>query len=119
MRVGGAIGRWEQEPVTRFRHWLRRVAKNAILSALSRSPRDAGAGGSDIQDLLAEQPTVTPAVEQELAFGVHARGVSPDQWVRRPSSGLQSVFKAWKVRVERSLGNLRAEAVITNSLEVD
>ncbi len=66
VRVAGAIDRWEQEPGTRFRHWLRRVAKNVILSALSRSPRDAAAGGSELQELLATQPEVAAALEQEL-----------------------------------------------------
>jgi len=69
MRVAGAIDRWEEtEPGTRFRHWLRRVAKNAIFSALSRSPKDAAVGGSEVQDLLSEQPEIAPGAEQELAL---------------------------------------------------
>jgi RNA polymerase sigma-70 factor (ECF subfamily) len=69
IRVAGAIDRWEKtEPSTRFRHWLRRVAKNAIFSALSRSPKDAAAGGSEVQDLLSEQPEIAPEAEQELAL---------------------------------------------------
>ena len=67
MRVAGAIDRWERKPGARFRHWLRRVAKNSILSELSRSPKDAPVGGSDIQELMAEQPAATSEVEQELA----------------------------------------------------
>jgi RNA polymerase sigma-70 factor (ECF subfamily) len=68
IRVAGAIDRWEPEPGRRFRHWLRSVAKNAILSALSRSPRDAAVGGSDVQALLAEQPDAPSALEKELAL---------------------------------------------------
>jgi len=69
IRVAGAIDRWEKtEPGSRFRHWLRRVAKNAIFGALSRSPKDAAAGGSELQDLLNEQPEIAPEVEQELAL---------------------------------------------------
>ena len=67
MRVAGAIDRWERKPDARFRHWLRRVAKNSILSELSRSPKDAPVGGSDIQELMAEQPAATSEFEQELA----------------------------------------------------
>ena len=67
MRVASAIDRWEEKPGARFRHWLRRVAKNSILSALSRSPKDAPVGGSDIQELMTEQPAGASDVEQELA----------------------------------------------------
>lgn len=63
MRVAGAIDRWERKPGARFRH----VAKKSILSQLSRSPRDAPVGGSNIQELMAEQPAATSEVEQELA----------------------------------------------------
>ena len=68
IRVAGAIDRWEQQPGTRFRHWLRRVAKNAILTSLSRSPKDLAAGGSDMHELLVKQPEVTSAIEQDLAL---------------------------------------------------
>ena len=69
MRVAGAIDKWEKtDPTTRFRHWLRRVAKNAIITALTRSPKDAAVGGTNVQDLLGEQPEVSTDVEQELAL---------------------------------------------------
>ena len=69
MRVAGAIDRWERtDPTTRFRHWLRRVAKNAIFTALTRSPKDAAAGGTDIQKLLSEQPEIVTDIEPELAL---------------------------------------------------
>ena len=66
-RVAGAIGRWEKkDPSSRFRHWLRRVAKNAILTALSRAPRDPASGGSSVRDLLDEVPAPPSDVEQEI-----------------------------------------------------
>jgi RNA polymerase sigma-70 factor (ECF subfamily) len=69
MRVAGAIDQWEKtDPTTRFRHWLRRVAKNAIITALTKSPKDAAAGGTDMQQLLSEQPETAMAIEQELAL---------------------------------------------------
>ncbi|MFN3193677.1 MAG: RNA polymerase sigma factor [Aureliella sp.] len=68
MRVAGAIQTWKKSsPETRFRHWLRRVARNAIATAFSRHPKDAGAGGSEVLDLLAEQPAFAADVEQEFA----------------------------------------------------
>ncbi|MFN3167694.1 MAG: RNA polymerase sigma factor [Phycisphaeraceae bacterium] len=92
MRVAGAIDRWEPNaPGVRFRHWLRRVAKNAILNALTRSPRDAAAGGTAAQDLLREQPAASPELEEELrlesmrerylrAAASVQHDVSPDTW---------------------------------------
>ena len=65
VRVSRAIDGWEKQPGTRFRHWLRKVANNAILSALTRLPRDAAAGGSVARDLLDEH-SESSNVQQEL-----------------------------------------------------
>lgn len=55
MAVASAIGNFEkQNDEVRFRHWLRRIARNAIINALTRQPRDRGAGGSVVQELLLE-----------------------------------------------------------------
>ena len=57
MAVAASIGRWEKTgESTRFRHWLRRVARNAIINAVSRRPPDQATGTSSIQDLLEECP---------------------------------------------------------------
>lgn len=57
MSVAAAIGHWEKSSESvRFRHWLRRVARNAIINALSRRPHDRAAGGTSVQELLMEQP---------------------------------------------------------------
>ena len=66
VRIAGAIGRYEQQPGTRFRHWLRRIAKNAIFTAIEQRPRDAAVGGSVAQDHLLEEAEVSPQVEQEI-----------------------------------------------------
>jgi RNA polymerase sigma-70 factor (ECF subfamily) len=91
MRVASSIQRWEKnDPETKFRHWLRRVVRNTIFSALSRQPKDA-AGGSEMLDLLAGQPKNEKLVEQELATEtmreqyLHAaavvkKDVDPDTW---------------------------------------
>jgi RNA polymerase sigma-70 factor (ECF subfamily) len=69
IRVLGAIDRWEKtDPNTGFRHWLSRVAKNAILTALAKSSKDVALGGTDVQDLLHEQPDLDPSIEQEFAL---------------------------------------------------
>ena len=55
LAVASTIGQWEQRgKSTRFRHWLRRVTRNAILNALSRGPKAQAIGGSSIQELLAQ-----------------------------------------------------------------
>ena len=65
--VSLAIGRWEKsDNSVRFRHWLRRVARNAILNALSRMPRDRAAGGTDIQQFLQRQAGADPEAESQI-----------------------------------------------------
>ena len=68
MRVAGAIQSWEKSgPETRFRHWLRRVARNAIATAFSRQPKDAGVGGSEMLEWLGEQSATAADIERELS----------------------------------------------------
>ena len=65
--VSLAIGRWEKsDHSVRFRHWLRRVARNAILNALSRMPRDRATGGTDIQQFLQRQADSDPESESQI-----------------------------------------------------
>lgn len=53
--VASAIRNWEKrDESTRFRYWLSRVTRNAILNALTRRPKDQAVGGSSIIDLLHE-----------------------------------------------------------------
>lgn len=55
--VAAAIGRYQTNSASvRFRHWLRRVARNAIINALTRKPADVAMGGSDVLDLLDDVP---------------------------------------------------------------
>lgn len=68
-RVSNAIARWEKtDENTRFRNWLSRVAKNAIFSALKRSPKDIAAGGSEVQEQLMNRPDISSDEEAELAL---------------------------------------------------
>lgn len=66
MRVSAAIERYEHQQGTRFRHWLRRVANNAIATALTQSLRDAAAGGSVAINVLVDQPAATVELTREL-----------------------------------------------------
>mgnify|MGYP001347500953 CR=1 FL=1 len=55
--VAGSIGRWEKsDKSTRFRHWVRRIARNAIVNAMTRRPPDQATGSSSVQDLLSAEP---------------------------------------------------------------
>lgn len=55
LSVSQSISDWEPRPGVRFRHWLSRVAKNAVVNLLTRKPRDLAQGGSDLLPVLAEQ----------------------------------------------------------------
>ncbi|MFN3192817.1 MAG: RNA polymerase sigma factor [Aureliella sp.] len=53
LSIAGSVARWEpHDESTRFRHWLRRVARNAISNAITRRPRDLAAGGTSMQAVL-------------------------------------------------------------------
>jgi RNA polymerase sigma-70 factor (ECF subfamily) len=65
--VRRAIGRWDADPAKgRFRSWLTRIARNAIINALTRRPADAAAGGTAAHDLLEEQPTPETRMHDHL-----------------------------------------------------
>ncbi len=67
MAVASAVGRWKKDDESvRFRHWLRRVARNAIINALSRRPQDRAVGGSSVQELLDEQPQSDENTEKQI-----------------------------------------------------
>ncbi len=92
MAVASAIGSYEKSNESvRFRHWLRRVARNAIVNALSRRPHDRAAGGTTVQELLMEQPDHDPGsdtqIELEYRRELYLRAarmvrgdVEPDTW---------------------------------------
>ena len=68
IRISSAIGRWEPSaPGIRFRHWLRRVANNAICTAFSNSGKNmATLGDSQIQELIDNQPGKNSDFEREI-----------------------------------------------------
>lgn len=91
--VAGAIGRWQKrEESIRFRHWLRRVARNAIVNALSRQPQDRAIGGTSQWELLADRPYIDSHIEKQIeleyrrelylqAAEIVRREVQPDTWL--------------------------------------
>jgi RNA polymerase sigma-70 factor (ECF subfamily) len=67
MAVSLAIPDWEKSDCGgRFRHWLRRVAKNAVLNALSRQPRDRAGGGTTAIELLCRHEDPIHDVEEAI-----------------------------------------------------
>jgi RNA polymerase sigma-70 factor (ECF subfamily) len=67
MAIASAIGEWEKSNESvRFRHWLRRVARNAIVNTLSRQPHDRAAGGSSAHERLIEQPSDEGQFDEQI-----------------------------------------------------
>jgi RNA polymerase sigma factor (sigma-70 family) len=58
LAVAGAIGRWEPDPNrASFRTWLFRIARNLMINLLKQKQRlPRVSGGSDLVDLLNQQP---------------------------------------------------------------
>ena len=92
VKIAGAIERWQKQSVEiRFRHWLRRVAKNAILTALTRSPQDLADGGTGAWEQIHSELDFSDAERQELemeamrelylrAARIVRTDVSPETW---------------------------------------
>ena len=92
LKIAGAIARWQKQSAeSRFRHWLRRVAKNAILTALTRSPADLAEGGTGAWEKIHAELDFSASEQKELemeamresylrAAKVVRSDVSPDTW---------------------------------------
>lgn len=65
MRISKSIETWVPQEGVRFRHWLRKVASNAIVTAVTKSKPCGTVGGSAAEQILAETPE-TSAVTTEL-----------------------------------------------------
>jgi len=121
MAVAAAIGNWEKSSEeVRFRHWLRRVTRNAILNSLARQPHDRAAGGSSVQDLLLEQPDADEktAAEIELEYRrqlylraaqLVRRDVEPDTWRAFELTVIENYsIDAAAVELEKPIGTIYA-----------
>lgn len=67
VRIAKAIERYNPQAETRFRHWLRRVARNAILTVLTRPDPLVGIGGLEMDKLLAKQIPQAPIANEMVA----------------------------------------------------
>ena len=64
LAVASAIDCYEkQSDRVKFRNWLSRIVRNAILKALTRQPLDRAAGGSAILDVLSQSPFPDPEID--------------------------------------------------------
>lgn len=90
LRVSRSIGSWRPRPGVRFRHWLRKVAYNAILTAMKDAGRGRWVGGSGLE-LMADADADEDGVQQELereclrerfqqAAVIVRSDVSPETW---------------------------------------
>ncbi len=91
MAVASAIGSWEKrDETTRFRHWLSRVIKNAIINALTRRPMDQAVGGSSIEELLHEvvdrDEATTALLENQLRRELYLQAAALIKAEFRPES---------------------------------
>ena len=66
LSVSRAIPDWQRHQNTRFRHWLNRIARNAIINALTRCRPDLGVGGSDFLQSLNSLPLGTSELETQI-----------------------------------------------------
>jgi RNA polymerase sigma-70 factor (ECF subfamily) len=73
--VSAAIRTWEKdERRGTFWAWLLRIARNAIINALTRKPRDAAVGGIDLSEQVDAQSPAHSAIN-ELIEDEHRRAV--------------------------------------------
>lgn len=81
LSVAYAIENYERyNDGTRFRNWLSRITRNAILKSLSRRPSDRATGGSEIVNLMSEIPAAdseTDAlIEREYQREIYQRAAA-------------------------------------------
>ena len=69
MSVAAAIQSWQPDAGSRFRHWLHKVAKNALINSITRGPHDLAAGGSSADRFLHAQSEAEDSCDEiELEY---------------------------------------------------
>ena len=68
--ISNAIERWQPDGSAKFRTWLKRIADNAILNALTRSKPDRATGSSSVDQILqsAQRPDCPNSRLLELEY---------------------------------------------------
>lgn len=105
--VAGAIGEWESDPQHgRFRHWLARVTRNAIVDAFRRVRPDAARGGSSVLRALSQSAAANETeIEHEFERAVFRRAAS----VIRSEFASATWAAFWETTVlDRSPGDVAA-----------
>lgn len=109
--IAGVIETHEHDPQrARFRTWLKRIAHNAILNALTRIKPDRGSGKTEFHDLLGQQQA-RPEDDSRLLQLEHRREVF--RWAARQVVGefQPNTWQAfWMTTVEgRSVADVSRE----------
>lgn len=100
LKVFNAIHRWQPQPGgPGFRNWLGRVARNAILNACSRRPRDPGIGGSSILEHLQQLPA-DESPNQTLARELRWAGIRSAAAAIQPEFSTQTWDLFWQTTIE-------------------
>jgi RNA polymerase sigma-70 factor (ECF subfamily) len=66
LSVARAIPQWQRDPHARFRHWLARIVRNAIVNALTRSRQDRATGGSGFLSVMHNVPADETEIELQV-----------------------------------------------------
>ena len=91
LSVASAIEHYENNnDGARFRNWLSRITRNAILKSLSRGPSDRAVGGSEIVSLIGELPAANSDTDAliELEYqreGYHRAAARVRREVQEPT----------------------------------
>ncbi len=116
LAVANAIGRWEKRDESiRFRHWLSRVTKNAILNALTRRAKDQAIGGSSVEELLQEvverDESMATLIDQEYRRELYLRAARVVRAEFRPES-----WQAFEMTVGQGIAIEEAAVAIGKSV---
>lgn len=77
LAVAGAVARWTPDPQRgAFRTWLARITRNLLINYLvARRRRGWECGGSDLRELIEQQPDPAAVAEIELVRREYRRGL--------------------------------------------
>ena len=101
--IAGAIDRWNPgEGQPPFRAWLFRIARNAIVNAMTRGRPDAAAGSDSQYELL----NATPNAKHEAEISAQLLREGRQEAFRWATTDIRSKFS--KVTLEHVLGNFGA-----------